>query len=193
MLRLVWSTSWLHCGRTFVKDGQYVFLYRFFRMLRCNRGQTDFQHWIVKNEIARLKAVDAWLDLTTPRPDPASAEVWRVHRRARVGQFPIMDNLAALMADLSESQRETMMNLIYLTAITVQQLREFLIALFHAPKSSLKNPSWTPKTGSRSFIATSHCELDECEGHWVQDADTGEEDFLRTNVTGSVSPSKASS
>ena len=30
---------------------------------------------MVKYEIARQKAVDAWLDLTTPRPDPAGAHV----------------------------------------------------------------------------------------------------------------------
>ena len=57
----------------FVKDCQSVFLYRFFQMLRCNRGQTDFQRWMVRYEIARHKAVDAWLDLTTPRTDVAAA------------------------------------------------------------------------------------------------------------------------
>ena len=72
------------------------------------------------------------LRAATPAMTEAAVEtVWRVHRRARVGQFPITDNLAALMAlvmaDLSESQRETLMNLIFqrgvdLTALTVQQL-----------------------------------------------------------------------
>ena len=62
----------------FVKDGhQSVFLYRFFQMLHCNRGQTDCQRWTVKyeSEIAQPKAVDAWLDLTTPRRDPAGQQV----------------------------------------------------------------------------------------------------------------------
>ena len=77
--------------------------------------------------------------------------VWRSARRARINQFPISDNLAALMAlvmaDLSESQKETFMNLIYqrdieLTALTLQQLRDFLITQLHALKSSLENPSW---------------------------------------------------
>ena len=36
----------------FVKDLQSVFLYRFFQMLRCNRGQTNHQCWMVKYEIA---------------------------------------------------------------------------------------------------------------------------------------------
>ena len=53
--------------------------------------------------------------------------------------------MALVMASLGESQRETLMNLILqrgvdLTALTVDQLREFLITLFHAPKSSLENP-----------------------------------------------------
>ena len=49
--------------------------------------------------------------------EAAIEAVWRVQRRARIDQFPISDNLSALMAlvmaDLSESQRETLMNLIY--------------------------------------------------------------------------------
>ena len=44
-------------------------------MLLCNRGQTDFQRWMVRYEIARQKAGDAWLEITTPRPDPADAAV----------------------------------------------------------------------------------------------------------------------
>ena len=155
----------------FVKDLQSVFLYRFFQLLRCNRGQTDHQRWMIKYEIASQKAVDAWLEATTPRPaadhadvtaqvdrlrdaaherrrlevrrdwvgpqaDLAAAvnavarpeatdamrhsaieHVWRVQRRGRADQFPISDNLSALMAlvmaDLSEAQRETLMNLIF--------------------------------------------------------------------------------
>ena len=265
-----------------------MFSYRFFQMLRCNRGQTDHQRWMVKYEIARQEAVDAWFDATTPKPiageaaviaqvdrlreaardrqraeagrdwagapgdlaaavaavampeatdavrEAAIETVWRVNRRARVDQFPISDNLSALMAlvmaDLSESQRlstfcasffpsffplptvpflpespppssdlktppfprgnaifrgwgaarvlegvtpqkkegislkngaqklvrrETLMNLIYqrdieLTDLTLHQLRDFLITLFHAPQSSLENTSWSHKSGPRS-------------------------------------------
>ena len=71
----------------FVKDGQSVFLYRFFQMLRCNCGQIDFQRWMVRYEIARQKAIENWLDITTPRPDPAVAavtvEVERLRNAAR--------------------------------------------------------------------------------------------------------------
>ena len=225
----------------FVKDLQSVFLYRFFQLLRCNRGQTDHQRWMIKYEIARQKAVDAWLEATTPRPPvdhvdvaaqierlrtaardrarlelrrdwvgppaglqaavdaialPEATEamrqsaienVWRTQRRGRVNLFPISDNLSALMAlvmaDLSESQRETLMNLIFqrnieLTALTLQQLREFLITLFHAPKSSLENPSWSQRTGPRSFVSISYGELDQYEGHWVCDETNGDEGFL---------------
>ena len=59
----------------FVKDTQSVFLYRFFQLLRCNRGQTDHQRWMIKYEIARQKAVDAWLEATTPRPAADHADV----------------------------------------------------------------------------------------------------------------------
>ena len=46
-----------------------------FQMLRYNRGQTDFQRWMVKYDMARQKAIEIWLDITTPRPDPAGAQV----------------------------------------------------------------------------------------------------------------------
>ena len=113
--------------------------------------------------------------------------VWRVNRRARINQFPISDNLSALMAsaraDLSEAQRETLVNLIFqrdieLTALTLQKLREFLITLFHASKSSLENPSWAHKSGPRSFISISYGELDQYKGHWVQEEFTSDEGFL---------------
>ena len=187
-------------------------------MLRCSRGQTDFQCWMVRYEISSQKAIDAWLDATTPKPiigeaavtaetnrlrdvgherlrtdtrqawlappgglhahfdgiarpevtdamrQTAVERVWGVARRARVHLFPISDNLAALMAlvmaDLSESQREILMILIFqrdveLTALTLQQWREFLItaSLFQAPKSSLENPRWAQRTRPRSLIA----------------------------------------
>ena len=74
--------------------------------------------------------------------DAARETIWRQHRRNRAGLFPTTDNFAALMAlvtaDLSESQIKTFVNLISqrgvdLTALMLEQLREFIIALFHAP------------------------------------------------------------
>ena len=126
-------------------------------------------------------------EATEAMREAAVETVWRVRRRARANQFPISDNLSALMAlvmaDLSETQRETLMNLIYqrniaLTDLTLHQLRDFLITLFHAPKSSLENPSWSNKIGPRSFVSISYGELDQCEGHWVLDETTGDEGFL---------------
>ena len=164
---------------------------------------------MVKYEIARHKAIETWLDITTPRSDPAGApvtvEVDRLPdvaharlqaeaRQAYIGSpdglqahvdavvrpaatpvmreaaveavFPITDSLAALMAlvmaDLSRSQRETLMNLIFQ----------------RGPKSSSENPSWARKSGPRSLIAVSHGVLDEYEGHWVQDEFTGDDGFL---------------
>ena len=152
-------------------------------------------------ERLRVEARQAWLgnraslqahlaaiaqpEATDTMRQAAIETVRRAARRARVDQFPISDNLSALMtlvmADLSESQRETLMNLIFqrdieLTALTLDQLREFLITLFRAPKSGLENPSWAHKSGPRSFIATSY--VNQYEGHWVQDEYTGDEGFL---------------
>ena len=91
--------------------------------------------------------------------------------------------MVLVMGDLSEAQRETLMKPIYqreieLTALTLYQLRDFLITLFHAPKSSLENPSWAHKSGPRSLVSISYGELDQYEGHWVQDETTGDEGFL---------------
>ena len=104
------------------------------------RRQEDRRDWIgapgdlaaAVNAVERPEATDAMRH-------SAIEHVWRVQRRGRVGQFPISDNLSALMAlvmaDLSSAQRETLMNLIFqrnieLTALTLQQLRDFLITLF---------------------------------------------------------------
>ena len=71
-------------------------------MLRCNRGQTDHQRWMVKYEIARQKAVDAWLDATTPKPaaDHADvvAQVERLREAARDRLRAETDALAAAVA-----------------------------------------------------------------------------------------------
>ena len=47
-----------------------------------------------------------------------------------------------------------------------------------APKLSLENPSYSHRSGARSFLALSCGPLDEDEGHWVLDEDTGEAGFL---------------
>ena len=115
-------------------------------------------------DLAAALAAVALPEATEAMRQAAIETVWRVNRRARIDQFPISDNLSALMAlvmaDLSESQRETLMNLIYqrdieLTDLTLHQLRDFLVRLFHAPKSSLENPSWAHKSGPCSFVSTS--------------------------------------
>ena len=118
-----------------------------------------------QDDLAAAVAAVALPEATEAMRQAAIETVWRVNRRARINQFPISDNLWALMAlvmaDMSESQRETLMNLIYqrdieLTDLTWHQLRDFLITLFHAPKSSLENPSWAHKSGPRSFVSISY-------------------------------------
>ena len=39
----------------FVKDNQVVFLFRFFQMFRCNKGQTDYHRLLIKYELAKGK------------------------------------------------------------------------------------------------------------------------------------------
>ena len=112
--------------------------------------------------------------------------------RERASLFPIGENLAApmplVMADLSESQRGTLMNLIYrrgvnLTALALEQLRGFVITLFHAPKSSLDNPSYSHRSGSRPLFALSHGQLSEYD-HWALNETQKKKDsltFVRTS------------
>ena len=61
--------------------------------------------------------------------EAAVETVWRTRRRGRINQFPISDNPSALMAlvmaDLSESQRETLMNLIYQRDIALTDAKIF--------------------------------------------------------------------
>ena len=120
----------------FVKGNQSVFLWRFFQFLRFYRGQQDLLRWIGRLSVVRKRLQDSWMDLLPPTNDqdpvfqndllelnaqravagelpvdPQEAYPAWSDRRARrhASQFPINDNLFALMftvqADLSESQR----------------------------------------------------------------------------------------
>ena len=74
------------------KDDQAVFLCRFFQMLRCTRGQMGYQRWLIKYEIARTKAIEAWLDITTPRAAvdhlDVVAEVVRLRQQSESANKP---------------------------------------------------------------------------------------------------------
>ena len=125
--------------------------------------------------------------------DAAVEPVWRTNRRGRANLLPISENLPMLMAlamvDLSESQRETLVNLIYqqsvdLTALTSRQLRKFLITFFHAQRSSHESPLMSRRM-VHSFVAISYGELGEYDGHSLKDKETGTSmRIMRGNATG---------
>ena len=48
----------------FVKSADSVFLWRFFRLLKFNRGHQDMQLWITKFSMVHQQAVDSWMDLS---------------------------------------------------------------------------------------------------------------------------------
>ena len=51
------------------------------------RGQMDCQRWLTNYEIARGKAIEAWLDISTPRPVEDHADVVaEVNRRRQAEQ-----------------------------------------------------------------------------------------------------------
>ena len=99
--------------------------------------------------------------------EAAMETVWRANRLARFDFLPISYNLAVLaalmalvLADLSESQRKTLMNLTFQRDVELTALTEF-------------DQSRVPR-----YTVPCHGELDQYEGHWVQDEYTGDEGFL---------------
>ena len=57
----------------FVKSVNAVFLWRFFKLLKFNRGHQDMHQWIGKILVVQKQAQDAWMDLK-PVPDQTSME-----------------------------------------------------------------------------------------------------------------------
>ena len=124
-----------------------------------------------------------------PQADELEAfDQWVVRERRRhADSFPINDNLFALMvtvqADLSEQQREKLsahMSLrgIMLQAYTFEQIRECLIELFCAPRSSIENPSYRVSGQGRTFAVLEYGEIEGSMGYWAECEETGEEGFL---------------
>ena len=198
----------------FVKGNQSVFLWRFFQFLRFYRGQQDLLRWIGRLSVVRKRLQDSWMDLlpATNDQDPAfQADLielnnqrlaageqpvdqqaaypqWLARRRRRhEQQFPISDNLFALMftvqADLNEHQRERLTSHMTIRGVNVQNytfegLREAFIELFCAPKSGLDNPNYRTTGQGRSFCVFDYGECDGQYGYWVQDEETEEEGFV---------------
>ena len=80
----------------FVKGSQSVFLWRFFQLLRCHRGQQDLLKWIGKLTVIRKRVQDAWMDLMPPfRQDAPDylAEVARVNARRAGQNLDVVDPL----------------------------------------------------------------------------------------------------
>ena len=115
-------------------------------------------------------------------------QAWENRRRRRhEQQFPISDNLFALMftvqADLNEHQRESLTSHMTIRGFQVQNytfegLREAFIELFCAPKSGLDNPNYRTSGQGRSFLVYDYGECDGQYGYWVQDDETEEEGFV---------------
>ena len=85
---------------------------------RERQRQETRRDWVgAAGDLPAAVAAVALPEATDAMRQSAIESVWRVQRRARIDQFPISDNLSALMAlvmaDLSESQRQTLVNLIY--------------------------------------------------------------------------------
>ena len=83
--------------------------------------------------------------------EAAVETVWRTRRRDRINQFPISDHLSALMAlvmaDLSESQRETLMNLIFQRDIALVEEEEIEDDALLSDKKKRKRKPQAKKKG----------------------------------------------
>ena len=126
---------------------------------------------------------------TTPPPmeEYAFSEWIQREKRKHMATIPINDNLFSLMvtvqADLSEQQREKLTTHMSLRGITLQgytfeQIRECMIELFCAPRSSLENPSYRVSGQGRTFAVLDYGELEGSHGYWAECEETGEEGFL---------------
>jgi hypothetical protein len=106
------------------------------------------------------------------------------HREA----FPFSDNLFTLifivLADLNETQRERLTTHLSLRGLQVPQyrfgvIREAMIELFCAPRSSLEWPGYrTTTVGVRSFCVLEEGTMDDVDGFWVEDNETQDLGFL---------------
>ena len=110
-------------------------------------------------------------------------------RIQHTAQFPLRDNLTTLMAlvmaDLNERQREVLMQSFYqrgvnLPDLTFDGLKEAMITLLCAPRSSVKNPTYSSGATSvaKSFVVLDYGEIEGIEGYWVEDDPTSLEGFV---------------
>ncbi len=89
-----------------------------------------------------------------------------------------------MQADLKENQREIVMQALYqrnitLPELTMENLRELLINLLCAPRSSLGNPTYSSSGGQHTFLVLDQGDLEGWPGFWAQEEETGEEAFLQ--------------
>ena len=118
-------------------------------MFRCNRGQSDFQRWMVRYEIAKRNSVDAWLEITTPRPDPAGAALQAEARRLRealqarqreAAQLTYIGALAGLEAHVTATGAPAATDAINEAAIQTVRRREEELIFSRSPIALL--PAW---------------------------------------------------
>ena len=101
--------------------------------------------------------------------------------------FPVNDNLFSLMfmiqADLTEPQRERLTSHMSLRGVTLQQynfegVREAMIELLCAPRSSIENPTYRVSGQGRTFLVQDYGDCEGDKGYWVECEETGENGFL---------------
>ena len=130
---------------------------------------TNDQDLAFQNDLLELNAQRAAAGELPVDPQVAFPAWLDRRRRRHEQQFPISDNLFALMftvqADLNESQRERLTSHMTIRGTHVQNytfegLREAFIELFCAPKSGLDNPSYRTTGQGRSFCVFDYGECD---------------------------------
>ena len=119
--------------------------------------------------------------MTQNGPAAMLAQCQQKQRDRHEQRMPLSDNLFALtivaLVDLQESQRGRFSSTMSLRGQTVsdytfQDVREVMIELCCAPKSSIDNPSLRSVTAVRSFCVLDDGEMEGQDGYWVQDDET---------------------
>lgn len=107
-------------------------------------------------------------------------------RQAHLDLFPFTDNMIALtflaFAELNEQQRERFVSSMSLRQINMQQytylqVKQLLMELFASTRTGVAYPLLHHNRRT-TFLVLDEGSLDDEEGYWVQDADTGEEGFV---------------
>eukprot|EP00438_Fugacium_kawagutii_P014944 Skav228845 [mRNA] locus=scaffold2630:88:7077:+ [translate_table: standard] len=145
----------------------------------------DFNNILTPQQLAAL-AAEADVERRLEMAEALRNQHIQNLRDQHNNNFPFTDNLIALLflafAELNEQQRERFVSSMSLRQIDTQaytylQVKQLLMELFASTRTGVADPLLRHNRRS-TFIVLDEGDLDNEDGYWVQDADTGEEGFV---------------